>query len=83
LFFVFVGNRYPKVENAVFIDKITVFSSEMLFFSGVLPRGKQPPSARLGANIGFQNKEKSVFIMQNSIMLEQTSRDCCFKQPEA
>jgi hypothetical protein len=37
MFFVFVGSRYPKVENAVFIDKTAVFSSEMLFFSVALP----------------------------------------------
>jgi len=36
MFFVFVGSSYPKVENAVFIDKITLFSSEMLFFSVLL-----------------------------------------------
>jgi len=33
LFFVFVGYRYPKVENAFFIGKHTLFSPEMLFFS--------------------------------------------------
>jgi len=32
LFVVFVGNGYPKVETNEFIDKIIVFSSEMLFF---------------------------------------------------